>query len=195
MSCPELGIPIHGGRLGPIRQGRETRIDLPCVDHDTAGAQRPLLRAVGRGGRDARAIELVHWPLKKWDRPAGLRRGDSRPCSRPVQNHGRRGGHSTTGELVLIGQWPLVWRRLQVFPKPICGTGSSRLRLPRVTWLTLGPLRSGPAAKRKSASFRRRAVPGGSADAPSPSPTPLEPTASSSATCLRRSRWNAHACV
>jgi diacylglycerol kinase family enzyme len=49
-----------------IQQGREMRIDLPSVEHDSDGthARRYFAQLAG-AGLDARAIELVQWPLKK----------------------------------------------------------------------------------------------------------------------------------
>jgi diacylglycerol kinase family enzyme len=63
----ELRIPLRLERAWEILQrGRETRIDLPCVEFFANGVrqQRRFAQLAG-AGFDARAIELVDWSHKK----------------------------------------------------------------------------------------------------------------------------------
>jgi diacylglycerol kinase (ATP) len=63
----ELGLPLRIERAWEVLQrGRETRIDLPCVEFAANGVRRRQYFAQLAGaGMDARAIELVDWGHKK----------------------------------------------------------------------------------------------------------------------------------
>jgi len=63
----ELKIPLKLERAWEIlRRGRETRIDLPRAEFSTDGKNvRRYFAQLAGAGFDARAIELVNWPLKK----------------------------------------------------------------------------------------------------------------------------------
>jgi len=128
-----------------IRQGRETRIDLPAVEYRAKGApQRLYFAQLAGAGLDARAIELVQWQLKKKIGPlayvvAGLRALMGTQSKITAAG----GGHSAVGELVLIGNGRLYGGDYQVFPQGNLRDGLLEVCVfPRVTWLTLA--RCGP---------------------------------------------------
>jgi diacylglycerol kinase (ATP) len=133
-----------------IRQGNETVIDLPWVDYDEKGKrQRRYFAQLAGAGLDARAIELVHWPLKKRIGPlayivAGL---EALLGSQPkIQADG--GGRSVTGELVLIGNGRLYGGQYHVFPDADLRDGRLEVCVfPRVTWLTLARCAPGLLAR------------------------------------------------
>jgi diacylglycerol kinase (ATP) len=143
----EVGIPR---RFEPawqaIRQGRETRIDLPSVDYGAGEkAARRCFAQLAGAGLDARAIELVRWKIKKRIGPlayvvAGLQALLQRPASIVVADGERR----LTGELVLIGNGRLYGGDFPVFPGADLRDGLLEVCVfPRVNFLTL--LRCGPA--------------------------------------------------
>lgn len=122
-------------------QGRETVIDLPCVEFTAAGgapAKRRFVQLAG-AGLDARAVELVQWQLKKKVGPlayvlAGLH-ALSRPGTKITVTEPNR---SATGELVLIGNGRLFGGPFRVFPQADMRDGLLEICIfPRVTWLTL----------------------------------------------------------
>jgi len=143
----ELAIPTNlETAWAAIRQGRETRIDLPRVEYRTNGTLRHCYFAQLAGaGLDARAIELVEWQLKKKIGPlayvvAGLK------ALMGVQSRitAAGGGHSATGELVLIGNGRLYGGQFRLFPKAdMCDGLLNVCVFPRVNWLTLA--RCGPS--------------------------------------------------
>jgi diacylglycerol kinase family enzyme len=63
----ELGLPRNLGSAWPvIMAGRETRIDLPRVEYaGQGGREHRYFAQLAGAGLDARAVELVHWELKK----------------------------------------------------------------------------------------------------------------------------------
>lgn len=174
----ELSLPT---RLEPaweaIRRGKETLIDLPCVDYDVNGArQRRYFAQLAGAGLDARAIELVNWPLKKRIGPlayvvAGLK-ALLGPQSKITASGGSR---AATGELVLIGNGRLYGGDYHVFPKADLRDGRLEVCVfPRVNWFTLA--RCGPGllfGGRVPASAVER-FQAESLTLASPSPTPLE---------------------
>ena len=174
----ELAIPTEfGAAWRAIREGRETRIDLPKVEYGGAGGRQSRYFAQLAGaGLDARAIELVHRPLKKKVGPlayvlAGLEalRG---PQSKIVVTGGQR---SATGELVLIGNGRLYGGNYRVFPGADLRDGQLEVCVvPRVNWLTLarcGPelLLAGRLPPSRVEVFQAETL-----SLESPSPTPLE---------------------
>jgi len=137
----ELGIPR---KLEPawqtILQAHETRIDLPRVDYHVNGAPaRRCFAQLGGAGLDARAIELVHWSLKKKIGPlayvvAGLR-ALLQPPSKITVTAGRL---TATGELVLVGNGRRYGGEFKIFPKADMRDGLLDVCIfPRVNWLTL----------------------------------------------------------
>lgn len=137
----ELGIPRQfGPAWQTILQGRDTRIDLPWVEYRLqGGTSRRCFAQLAGAGLDARAIELVHWPLKKKIGPlayvvAGLR-ALLHPPSKITVADGRR---SVTGELVLIGNGRLYGGEFRIFPEADLRDGLLEVCVfPRVNWLTL----------------------------------------------------------
>ncbi len=158
-----------------ICRGRETRINLPCVQYGPNQERRYFAQLAG-AGLDARAIELVQWTLKKKIGPlayvlAGLDALRATPSTIIADG----GGNSVTGELVLIGNGRLYGGPYRVFPKADLRDGLLDVCVfPRARWLTLArcgpPLLLGrtlpPAAVRV---FQAEAV-----NLSSPSPTPIE---------------------
>jgi len=174
----ELSIPI---RLEPaweaIRQGRERVIDLPTVQHGLPGARKSRLFAqLGGAGLDARAIELVHWDLKKRIGPlayvlAGLHALLDAPARITVAADGR----DYTGGLVLIGNGRLYGGPFRIFPEAdLCDGLLDVCVFPRVNWFTLarcGPqlLLRGNLPRSAIVSFRVESL-----VLSSPAPAPLE---------------------
>ncbi|MCX6927537.1 MAG: diacylglycerol kinase family lipid kinase [Verrucomicrobia bacterium] len=143
----ELAIPTKlDAAWAAIRQGRETRIDLPAVDYQADGKpQRCYFAQLGGAGLDARAIELVQWQLKKKIGPlayvlAGLKALLGAQSSITAIG----GGHSAAGQLVLIGNGCRYGGEFQIFPKADLRDGLLDVCVfPRVNWLVLA--RCGPS--------------------------------------------------
>ncbi len=142
----ELGIPRKfESAWQTILQGRETRIDLPVVEYEINGqpARRCFAQLAG-AGLDARAIELVNWPLKKKIGPlayvfAGFK-ALFQPQSAITVSDGQR---SLTGELILIGNGRLYGGEFKVFPRADLRDGLLEVCVfPRANWFTV--LRCGP---------------------------------------------------
>lgn len=142
----ELAIPTKlDAAWAAIGRGCETRIDLPVVAYQANGTQRQCcFGQLAGAGLDARAIELVQWPLKKKIGPlayivAGLKAllgGQSRITA-------AGGAHSVSGELVLIGNGRRYGGEFQIFPRADLRDGLLDVCVfPRVNWLTLA--RCGP---------------------------------------------------
>jgi YegS/Rv2252/BmrU family lipid kinase len=174
----ELAIPTRlETAWAAIQQGRVARIDLPTVDYQAKSArQRHCFAQLAGAGLDARAIELVQWQLKKKIGPlayvvAGLK------ALIGVQSRitAAGGGHSATGELVLIGNGRLYGGQFRVFPKADLRDGLLDVCVfPRITWLTLA--RCGPSLllRRMLPASVSQAFQAESLTLSSPSPTPLE---------------------
>jgi diacylglycerol kinase (ATP) len=174
----ELDIPR---KLEPawqtIRQGRETRIDLGGIEYSLNGttARRYFVQLAG-AGLDARAIELVNWPLKKKIGPlayvvAGLQALAHSPAHITVSD----GTRTMVGGLVLIGNGRLYGGAFAVFPQADPRDGVLEVCVfPRVNWLTLircaprlllrGFLPTKAVERFRAATFTLT----------SPAPTPLE---------------------
>ena len=137
----ELGIPrTFQAAWQTILQARETRIDLPLVEYRlNAAMRRRHFAQLAGAGLDARAIELVHWPLKKKIGPlayviAGLN-ALLHPPSKITVTAGER---TVTGELVLIGNGKLYGGQFRIFPEADLRDGRLEVCVfPRVNWLTL----------------------------------------------------------
>ncbi len=130
-----------------LRQGRQTRIDLPAVEYAANGsAQRRLFAQMAGAGLDARAIELVRWDLKKKIGPlayvlAGFQALGRSPSDITVA----AGDRQVTGALVLVGNGRLYGGPLHIFPQADLRDGFLEVCvIPRVNWFTLarcaGPL-------------------------------------------------------
>ena len=143
----ELAIPMQiDAAWAAIQQGRDTLIDLPSVEyrHNDAPQRRYFAQLAG-AGLDARAIELVHWPLKQMVGAlayilAGLQALAGAQSRITVTG----GGHTATGGLVLIGNGRLYGGELRVFPQANLRDGLLEVCvLPRVSWFVLA--RCGPS--------------------------------------------------
>jgi diacylglycerol kinase (ATP) len=174
----ELAIPTEfGAAWRTIREGCETSIDLPKVEYGAEGRRQSRYFAQLAGaGLDARAIELVHWPLKKKIGPLAYVVAGLEALLGPQSKITVAGGqHTATGELVLIGNGRLYGGNYRVFPDADLRDGQLEVCVvPRVNWLTLA--RCGPElllAGRLPAStvevFQAESL-----TLNSPSPTPLE---------------------
>jgi len=174
----ELALPTKlDAAWEAIRRGQETRIDLPVVEHRAGSAtERRHFAQLAGAGLDARAIELVHWPLKKKIGPlAYVWAGLEALLGRQSQITVAGGGHSATGELVLIGNGRLYGGSYQVFPGADLRDGLLEVCVfPRINWFTL--LRCGPSL------LLRNRLPASAVEAfqaesftlTSPTPTPVE---------------------
>lgn len=128
-----------------IRRGRERRIDLPCAEfEDKAGQKRRYFVQLAGSGLDAKAIELVDWPLKKKIGPlayvaAGLRAmGQAKPTI-----VAKGDSDIVEGQLVLIGNGRLYGGDFRIFPDASLEDGFIDVCVfPRVDWLALA--RCGP---------------------------------------------------
>lgn len=116
----ELGLPM-GLKVGfqVLRAGLETRIDLASVECTIAGSrQRRYFAQLAGAGLDARAIELVDWPLKKKIGPlAYIWAGFKALREAPSEITATNGSDSATGQLVLIGNGRFYGGKFPVFPR------------------------------------------------------------------------------
>ena len=142
----EMGIPTQfDAAWTVIRHGGETRIDLPAVDCQINGTlQRRCFAQLAGAGLDARAIELVNWPLKKKIGPlAYVVAGFAALAGAKSRITVAGGGHSATGGLVMIGNGRHYGGRFRVFPDADLRDGMLDVCVfPRVNWLILA--RCGP---------------------------------------------------
>src|ERR1019366_3125037 len=116
----ELAIPTRlESAWAAIHQGRETRIDLPRAEHAANGAaRRGYFAQMAGAGLDARAVELVEWQLKKKIGPlAYVVAGLKAMLGAQSKITAAGGGHSATGQLVLIGNGRLYGGQYRLFPK------------------------------------------------------------------------------
>ena len=174
----ELAIPTKlDAAWAAIRQGRETRIDLPAVDYHANGApQRRYFAQLAGAGLDARAIELVQWPLKKKIGPlAYVVAGLKALVGAQSKITAAGGGHSATGELVLIGNGRSYGGRYRIFPQAdlrdglldVCVFPARQLADPR-------PLRPALLLRGTLPASAVEVFQAESLTLSSPSPTPLE---------------------
>ena len=160
----EIGLPLRIERAWEtLQRGREARLDLPCAEFSVNGARhRQYFIQLAGAGLDARAIELVTWPLKKKFGPlayviAGAKvlrewkpeirvAWASGPSNSPeptsTETHGRDARATTalnfSGELVLIGNGRFYGGPLEFFPRADLRDGILDVCvLPRANWLTL----------------------------------------------------------
>ena len=122
-----------------IQRGRDTRIDLPSVEYKANGTlQRRHFAQLAGAGLDARAIELVKWQAKKIVGPiAYVLAGATALLSASAKITIAGGGHSVSGELVLIGNGRLYGGPFKLFPKADLRDGLLAVCVfPRVNWRT-----------------------------------------------------------
>ncbi|HUA37768.1 MAG TPA: diacylglycerol kinase family protein [Candidatus Sulfopaludibacter sp.] len=137
----EIGLPLRIERAWEtLQRGRETRLDLSRVEFSVDGArQQQYFVQLAGAGLDARAIELLSWPLKKKFGPlayviAGLKalRGRLPKIILRVE------GLTAAGELVLIGNGRFYGGPFEIFPGADARDGLLDVCvLPRADWLSL----------------------------------------------------------
>ena len=137
----ELAIPLKlEAAWAAICRGRETRIDLPAVDYQANGTpRRHYFAQMAGAGLDARAVEMVQWQLKKKiGYLAYVVAGLKALMGKQSKITAAGGGHSVTGEQVLIGNGLLYGGSYRVFPQADLRDGLLDVCIfPRVNWLTL----------------------------------------------------------
>jgi YegS/Rv2252/BmrU family lipid kinase len=101
-----------------LQRGRELKIDLPRVDFSAHGKkERRYFVQLAGAGLDARAIELVSWPLKQKTGPlAYVVAGFQALAERQPRLTVRAGEQAVSGELILIGNGKLYGGRFEIFP-------------------------------------------------------------------------------
>lgn len=128
-----------------VLAGQEARIDLPLAEFaGTHGTERRWFAQLAGAGLDARAVELVSWPLKKkiglfayiW---AGLQAiAAQRPTLRVSA-----GATTLEGQLVVIGNGTLYGGDYRIFEQADLRDGLlDAVVFPTVNWFTLA--RCGP---------------------------------------------------
>ncbi len=172
----ELALPVRlEAAWKVIRQGVETRIDLPRVT--TNGAeQRHYFAQLAGAGLDARAIELVKWQVKKAIGPlAYVLAGLHAVLGTPSKITATGGGHSVIGELVLIGNGRLYGGQFTLFPQADLRDGLLEVCvLPRVNWLTLARCGPGLLLRGRLPASATKCFQAQSLTLTSASPAPLE---------------------
>lgn len=137
----EIGLPTNPAAAWPILQrGQERRIDLPRIETgDVGNPSRTYFAQLAGAGLDARAIQLVNWPLKKMIGPlayvvAGLK-AMNEPQTRLTVADGTR---TATGQLVLVGNGRRYGGAFQIFPDAEVADGWLHICVfPEVNWATL----------------------------------------------------------
>jgi diacylglycerol kinase (ATP) len=149
----EIGLPLRIEQAWEtLLRGRETRLDLPCAEFSAKGVrQRQYFVQLAGAGLDARAIELVTWPLKKKIGPlAYVMAGVKALRDRLPRITARVDGQSATGELILVGNGRFYGGPLEIFPQADLHDGFLDICvLPRANWLTLLRCLPGLLARRK----------------------------------------------
>ena len=149
----EIGLPLRIKRAWEtLQRGRETRLDLPCVEFSVNGTRRRqyFIQLAG-AGFDARAIELVTWPLKKKLGPlAYVIAGVKALRGRLPKITARIDGQNAAGELILIGNGRFYGGPLEIFPRADLHDGLLDVRVfPQANWLTLLRCAPGLLARQK----------------------------------------------
>lgn len=143
----ELGLPATLSQAWRVvKEGRPLSIDLPYADYQLKGKpMRRFFAQLAGAGLDARAIELVNWPLKKKLGPLAYVYAGLQALTGPLSRIKVRGdSHEAEGQLVLIGNGRLYGGRYAIFPGADLTDGRLEVCVfPRVNWLTLA--RCGPA--------------------------------------------------
>src|SRR5262249_20079644 len=137
----EMAIPTRlEAAWETIRHGKETRIDLPWIEYQANGVrQRRYFAQMAGAGLDATAIEMVHLPLKKRIGPlAYVVAGLKALLGKQSKITAAGGGHSVTGEMVLIGNGKFYGGRYHIFPGADLRDGLLEVSaFPRVNWMVL----------------------------------------------------------
>jgi diacylglycerol kinase (ATP) len=137
----EMAIPTRFEEAWDIiRRGTEKRIDLPSMEYQSKeGRKRHYFAQMAGAGLDATAIEMVHWPLKKKIGPlAYVVAGLKALAGKQSKVTAAGGGHSFTGEMVLIGNGVFYGGRYHIFPEAHMQDGLLEVCIfPRVNWFVL----------------------------------------------------------
>lgn len=137
----EIRLPLRIERAWQtLQRGKETRLDLPGVEFSVNGVRRrQCFVQLAGAGFDARAIELVTWPLKKKYGPlAYVIAGMKALRERLPKIAARVDGQNVTGELILIGNGRYYGGPLKIFPQADLRDGLLEVCVfPRANWLTL----------------------------------------------------------
>jgi diacylglycerol kinase (ATP) len=150
----ELGLPLRVERAWDVLQrGRETSVDLPCVEFAAEGApRRQYFVQLAGAGMDARAIELVDWEHKKKIGPlayvvAGWKA--MRETQPRITVHA--GDQTVTGEFVLVGNGRFYGGSVPAFPQADLRDGLLDVCvMPRLNWWTLLRCAPGLLLRRKA---------------------------------------------
>ncbi len=137
----EIGLPTNPDVAWPILlRGNERRIDLPRIETGEPGnSTHTYFAQLAGAGLDARAIQLVDWPLKKKIGPlayvvAGLKAMTETQAALTVSD----GTRITTGQLVLVGNGCQYGGPFRIFPDAQLADGWLHVCIfPCVNWLTL----------------------------------------------------------
>ena len=174
----ELAIPLKMERAWEtIRQGRETRIDLPSVEYSAGGTRpRRYFAQLAGAGLDARAIELVKWQVKKAIGPlAYVAAGLHAVLGTPTKITATAGQRSAVGELVLIGNGRLYGGQFAIFPDADLRDGLLGVCVfPRVNWITLARCSPGLLLRGRLPASAVEVFQAESLTLTSPSTTPLQ---------------------
>lgn len=149
----EIGLPLRIDRAwATLQRGHERRLDLPRVEFSANGVRRRryFVQLAG-AGLDARAIELVTWPLKKKFGPlAYVIAGVKALHGRLPKITARADGQNLTGELILVGNGRFYGGPLDIFPgADLCDGLMDVCVVPRANWLSLLRCLPGLLVRRK----------------------------------------------
>ena len=136
----EFGIPIDLKKAWEtVLHGSDTEVDLPCVKQRVEGQEtRRYFTQLAGSGLDARAVELVDYGLKKKIGPLAYIVAGAKALFAPqfrisVEN----GDHSSTGELVLIGNGRYYGGAYPIFHKADPRDGLLDVCVfPKISWGT-----------------------------------------------------------
>jgi diacylglycerol kinase (ATP) len=123
-----------------VLRGKETAIDLPCAEFQSAGkTESRYFAQLAGAGLDAHAVSLVNWKLKKKIGPlayvvAGLNAmGSEQPKITLKTAKG-----ATSGEMALIGNGQFYGGTFKLFPDASLVDGELDYSIfPRMRWFTL----------------------------------------------------------
>src|ERR1035441_7758964 len=174
----ELAIPTKlETAWAVIRQGRETRIDLPRAEYHADGPPgRRYFAQMAGAGLDARAVEQVQWQLKKRiGQLAYVVAGLKALLGVQSKITAAGGGHSATGELVLFGNGRLYGGQFRLFPNADMRDGRLDVCVfPRINWLTLARCAPSLLLRGTLPASAVEAFQAESFTLASPTPTPFE---------------------
>ena len=174
----ELAIPTKlETAWAVIRQGRETRIDLPRAEYHADGTPgRRYFAQMAGAGLDARAVEQVQWQLKKRiGQLAYVVAGLKALLGAQSKITAAGGGHSATGELVLFGNGRLYGGEFRLFPNADMRDGRLDVCVfPRINWLTLARCAPSLLLRGTLPASAVEAFQAESFTLASPTPTPFE---------------------